>query len=643
MHQPSRPRSIKDALPLFILMLCVAIASVIVYVASRGESESGASELTGDKQKNPELEWVSDLVLAENLILKLTIELDGLNQSAKDLTLPNQTIRSMFADQIVVVDIEAEMAQVETFETLKTKVFRYDIGDQKEAAGSEVKIWSPLLSSLQSLQDTRFYFIAGQFSDESHNEFVSQMGFEGLGQLKTGQWAAIHAKQNVTWTADPTIAEDDLSRWTISRWDQVDMDLQSRDELMFRDVFATAIESSEQKQLLVSAQDEFVSRIVNGDPINLPYPDLEPFFQSDSTTLHPAVSIVDVNQDGWDDFYLMTRWEKNRLFVNQKDGTFKNLAPEYGLDIDRTSCALFADFDNDGDKDVFLGRSYSDSLLMINEDGKFVDRTSTNVKHTMPGFVTSISAADYNNDGLLDVYLSTYVGIGATVQTVDAAANFMPRKEAEQLLYWFKKASPADIWLKRPGPPNRLLVNNGNGTFDKSDALHDVWANTFQATWCDYDDDGDVDLYLSNDFAPDCLYRNNGKRGFKDVAQQTGGNAMRGYGMGSSWGDYDNDGRQDLYVSNMYSKAGKRIIRTVPNDMDPRYLLATNGNRLFKNQQGERFDLVSGEEKDEIPVTKAGWSWGGQFSDFDNDGFLDIYVASGFYTAPKSVSCNIDL
>jgi len=113
--------------------------------------------------------------------------------------------------------------------------------------------------------------------------------------------------------------------------------------------------------------------------------------------------------------------------------------------------------------------------------------------------------------------------------------------------------------------------------------------------------------------------------------------------MGSSWGDYDNDGRQDLYVSNMYSKAGKRIIRTVPSDMDPRYLLATNGNRLFKNQQGERFDLVSGEEKDEIPVTKAGWSWGGQFSDFDNDGFLDIYVASGFYTAPKSVSCNIDL
>jgi hypothetical protein len=93
----------------------------------------------------------------------------------------------------------------------------------------------------------------------------------------------------------------------------------------------------------------------------------------------------------------------------------------------------------------------------------------------------------------------------------------------------------------------------------------------------------------------------------------------------------------------MYSKAGKRIIGQVPNELDPRYLMSANGNRLFKNIDENKFDLVSGEGSGELNVNKAGWSWGGQFCDFDNDGFLDIYVSSGFYTAPKEVSCNIDM
>ena len=151
------------------------------------------------------------------------------------------------------------------------------------------------------------------------------------------------------------------------------------------------------------------------------------------------------------------------------------------------------------------------------------------------------------------------------------------------------------------------------------------------------------DSYMSNDFAPDHLFRNDGELGFVDVTQSAGGPAMRGFGMGASWGDYDNDGQLDLYVSNMYSKAGKRIIGQIPDELDPRYLLSANGNRLFKNHDGEKFDLVSGEDQGDLPVTKAGWSWGGQFCDFDNDGFLDLYVASGFYTAPETINCNIDL
>ena len=624
-------------MPLIFVLLCVVVACSFLYWNWNRQPESAATE------NNPELAWVSDLVLAENLILKLTIELDALNKSSSELRLPGAGIQKIFADTVAVLDIDESVTKTDSFQNLNAESLRYNLTEFQSYSNSDLQIWKPLLNDLSALKNPRFYFKSGQFADEGLNEFVSQMGFEGLGQRKSGDWAAIHAKQTVVWKADPDIPRDDLSRWKICRWEQVEMELQTRQGLMFHDVLASAIEPHEQQSLLSSAQDEFISRSANGEPLKLPYPDLEPFFQTDSATMHPAVSIVDINDDGWDDFYLMTRWEKNRLFVNQKDGTFKNLASDYGLDIDRTSCALFADFDNDGDKDVFLGRSYSDSLLMINEDGKFVDRTQANIQQPLPGFVTSLSTADYNNDGLLDIYLSTYVSIGKTVQTVDNAANFMPRKEAEQMIDLLKSTSPSDIWLDRPGPPNRLLVGTGNGTFESSDAIPVVWRNTFQATWCDFDEDGDVDLYMSNDFAPDCLYQNDGAGSFEEIAEQAGGESMRGYGMGASWGDYDNDGLQDLYVSNMYSKAGKRIIGTIPEEMDPRFLSSTTGNRLFKNVDGATFDLVSGEDEGDAPVTKSGWSWGGQFCDFDNDGFLDIYVASGFYTAPKSISCNIDL
>lgn len=108
--------------------------------------------------------------------------------------------------------------------------------------------------------------------------------------------------------------------------------------------------------------------------------------------------------------------------------------------------------------------------------------------------------------------------------------------------------------------------------------------------------------------------------------------------MGATWGDYDNDGRQDLYVSNMYSKAGKRITEHVPG-LAPIYKESAAGNYLYRQHDDDRgFDHVSGQ-----PVDSAGWSWGGQFADFDNDGFLDLYVLSGYFTSPPAVSSQLDL
>ena len=576
------------------------VVLVLAHVLSGCGHDSGSTSAPTRSLENvEEIAWVSELNRAENLLLQLTPQLRE------------------FSEEVTA-------------------------GRGPEVDSAAVSGWKPVLDQVQSFDHAKFSFVAGGFSPKNPGHFETRVNFEGLAKTKSGHWIAIRTKQKVVWNVECD-GEQSVGDWKVIKWEQAEFRVSERDGLMFRDVTKSAIPAEEQPSLFSSVHDQFIVRSFRGEKLELPYPELEPYFSTDATMFHPSVSVVDINGDGWDDLYLMTRWERNRLFVNQQDGTFKNEAEHYGLDVGLTSCAIFADFDNDGDKDVFLGRCFAPSLLLINEDGKFVDRTKTNIAGPLPGFITSASAADFNNDGQLDLYLCSYTSIGSHVGNVETAAKFMPLPHAEGLIDWFTQASPADLWLDRPGPPNRLLKNVGGGKFKKSAVIQEVWANTFQSTWSDYDQDGDVDLYLSNDFAPDYLFRNDGDLGFSDVTSRMGGDAMKGYGMGVTWGDYDGDGWQDLYVSNMYSKAGKRIIGQMQADLDERYLLSANGNRLFRNRRGRRLDLVSGEKPTDVRVTKAGWSWGGQFCDFDNDGWLDLYVASGFYTAPQEITCHTDL
>ncbi len=107
--------------------------------------------------------------------------------------------------------------------------------------------------------------------------------------------------------------------------------------------------------------------------------------------------------------------------------------------------------------------------------------------------------------------------------------------------------------------------------------------------------------------------------------------------MGAGFGDVDGDGRFDLYVSNMFSKAGRRITGAL-GDIDERIPKAAQGNTLFRNVDGLRFERASGSGAGQQPVEAGGWAWGGDFLDVDNDGQQDIFVLSGYYTAPWQVA-----
>ena len=490
------------------------------------------------------------------------------------------------------------------------------------------------------------------FADDTLSTFNSRLGFSGLARLTSGDYIAIQAEVDVQWEREPRKVESATvsnEQWVIARWAIKRFRSDGADDLLFADTFENVIPDASLRRKLVESkhwqigQRHYYPQLRAKLPSNMSDDRFFPI----STANHPGLSVVDIDQDGRDDLYVTVRWGKNLLLRNRSDGTFEDIAPTIGLDIDgRCNAAVFCDFDNDGDKDLMLARSLERSAYFVNDQGRFIDRTSELVEGQLPFEATSVSAVDYNRDGLLDVYFATYHQDDVSRQVDADLSNpqhrihgYLSQRQSEELKRRFR--TEHQPFVDQVGPPNVLLLNRG-GRFEiapESDQLA-VWRNSFQATWCDYDRDGDPDLYVANDFAPDHLIQNNGSAGFQDVTNDAGIDKI-GFAMGVSWGDYDNNGTDDLYISNMYSKAGRRITSQVKS-LDERISLLATGNYLYCNEN-DRFRMVSGLDSAAFPVARAGWAWGGQFSDLDNDGFLDIYVSSGYYTVPDEFRTEVDL
>ncbi len=341
-----------------------------------------------------------------------------------------------------------------------------------------------------------------------------------------------------------------------------------------------------------------------------------------------GIAVSDVDDDGFADLFIPDGIE-SKLFRNRRDGTFEDVTEAAGLGgLGGVQVATAVDFDEDGDRDFFLARSFEPDQLFENRGGVFHDVTASSGFDK--GCCTMAAAwADYDLDGDLDLYVCRYLD---------------PRQ-----------SSPEGFYATN-GQPNQLYRNEGPGraftNVTKTAGVGDSRL-CLAAAFGDYDNDRYPDIYIANDYGRNALLRNKGDGTFEDVTVKSH-TLDYGAGMNATFGDYDNDGALDIYVTNIRSKytwlaeapmVWRFMLHSLldgvwlqdfPNyfeilrEWDGSFVSAfqqmASGNTLLRNRGDGTFEdrtWASG-------ANPPGWYWGAVLADFDNDGWQDIYAANGW-------------
>jgi tetratricopeptide (TPR) repeat protein/peroxiredoxin len=395
---------------------------------------------------------------------------------------------------------------------------------------------------------------------------------------------------------------DDSQGWRVIRWEATDETVSRVRDPLFADVTAQALGQTESyKRQMLHGADYWRTVLDGACGIDV--------------YGNNGLAAGDIDGDGFDDLYVcQAPGLPNRLYHNRGDGTFVDITEESGLGLlDDTACALFADFENKGLQDLLVVTAAGPQLFLNQGKLKFKLKSEAfNFARPPQGTFTHAAIADYDSDGRLDIYFclySYYVGL-------------------DQYHY------PAPYFDARNGPPNFLLHNEGNATFhDRTEAAGLNAENdrySFACAWGDHNSDGHPSLYVANDFGRNNLYRNNGDGTFSAVSSEAHVNDV-GAGMSASWFDFDNDGKPDIYVSNMWSAAGLRVSQqesfhqkeTETRDL---YRQHARGNSLYRNLGNGEFQNVSSQ----ACVEMGRWAWCSDAWDFDHDGYSDIYIANGY-------------
>ena len=435
--------------------------------------------------------------------------------------------------------------------------------------------------------------------------FTTRSYFEMSGR-STDSTRQINSEWTTRWTLPGAQSSAKPLLLSIEVGDYEETDLAIGGSPLFEDVTAAAVgHNRSYGEQLVRGPEHWLSRLTKGHGF--------------SKAGWHGVSVADVDGDGLDDVFLPAQGGlPNRLFFQSAIGTFDDRSTEAGVDfLERTLAGLFVDLDNDGDQDLVL--SHRPAVLVLENDGEGRFTDVRFVAGAVPDS-HSVAAADYDLDGDLDIYVTAY-----------------RRAPDERGI-----ASPVPYHDANNGGRNALLRNDGDFQFTDVTTEVGLGANnrrfSLAAAWEDFDNDGDADLYVANDYGRNNLYRNDGGSAgavhFVDIAPSAGVEDVSS-GMSVSWADYDNDGRMDVYVGNMFSAAGNRITyqRKFDDERERAGPLAevqrmARGNSLFSNAGGGRF-LDRSEERS---VTMGRWSWSSLFADVNNDGWEDLVIANGNLT-----------
>jgi enediyne biosynthesis protein E4 len=325
-----------------------------------------------------------------------------------------------------------------------------------------------------------------------------------------------------------------------------------------------------------------------------------------------GVALLDFDNDGWLDIYLLNGSTapalkgaeappRAMLFHNNHDGTFSDVTDKAGVANERWGFGVaVGDYDNDGWPDIYVANYGKNRLYHNNHDGTFTD-VAEKAGVALGGWSTGPTWGDYDRDGLLDLFVPGYVKFDVDHPRGGKSCQFRGMNVF---------CGPQGL----PGETDHLFHNNGDGTFTdvsvKAGVSDPAGLYGLASVFVDVDDDGWPDLAVANDSVPNYLYRNRRDGTFEDISLASGfaladdGHAQASMGLGV--GDYNRDGKIDLYVTSF----------------------SDDYNPLYRNEGKGNFSDVayrSGLGSPTIPFL----AWGTGFLDFDNDGLLDIFVANG--------------
>jgi len=358
-----------------------------------------------------------------------------------------------------------------------------------------------------------------------------------------------------------------------------------------------------------------------------------------------GVAVSDFDGDGVDDLYFTNQLGPNALYRGRGDGTFEDVTAKSGADLalaDRISvAAAFGDVDNDGDRDLYVTTTRGGNVFFRNEGkGRFVDATQAAglamVRHSeSPVFF------DYDGDGFLDLFVTN-------------TAEWTFGDPDPKIKYYRGRAN---LLQMASSPPERSVLyrNRGDGTFEDVTERAGVGGSGWDGDVAvfDYDEDGRLDLLVTNMFGATRLFRNAGDGTFADVTRASLGRVPWGC-MGAKAFDYDGDARLDLFLVDMHSDMWmtpgfdpswieeKRrytfftqrlaevgvIVPGAEKEFADQFKLEYEdvffGNALYRNLGGGKF-----EERSQEAGVETFWPWSVATGDFDNDGHEDVFVASG--------------